>query len=158
MLQRLGKERMIELAKGSIFDSGAVALVNPVNCEGVCGAGLAKEFAERYPDATASYVRLCKLGWVEPGRPFIDYEGDDTSIKIIFFPTKDRWREPSQLEWVANGTRWLRGYLGVATWVPSIAVPALGCGLGGLPWPRVRAGLERVLGELTTKVLLYPPK
>ena len=39
----------IEYRTGNIFDSGADVLVCPVNCVGVMGAGLAKQFAKRMP-------------------------------------------------------------------------------------------------------------
>ena len=52
---------MIEHMKptDSIFESGAEALVCPVNCVGVMGAGLAKEFKERFPEITHSYNYSC---------------------------------------------------------------------------------------------------
>ena len=38
----------------SIFAVDAEAIVNPVNCVGVSGAGLALEFARRFPETTGS--------------------------------------------------------------------------------------------------------
>ncbi len=40
--------RLIHFKRGDIFTSSCGWLVNPVNCEGVMGAGLAKQFKERY--------------------------------------------------------------------------------------------------------------
>jgi O-acetyl-ADP-ribose deacetylase (regulator of RNase III) len=40
---------LIYFKTGSIFDSDAEALVNPVNCVGVMGKGLALQFKEKYP-------------------------------------------------------------------------------------------------------------
>ena len=50
---------MITICKGNIFDSECDALVNPVNCVGVTGAGLAKQFKEKYPMAYYSYRSAC---------------------------------------------------------------------------------------------------
>ena len=36
--------------RGNMFDSKAQVLADPVNCVGVMGAGLAKQFKARYPD------------------------------------------------------------------------------------------------------------
>lgn len=41
---------MIELSNGDLFEADVEALVNPVNCVGVMGAGLAARFKERYPE------------------------------------------------------------------------------------------------------------
>ena len=40
----LQKLPMIRFTQGNIFDSGCQALVNPVNCVGVMGKGLALQF------------------------------------------------------------------------------------------------------------------
>ena len=52
---------------GSIFDSTAQGLVNPVNCVGVMGAGLALEFKHRFPAAFNSYAAHCAKGYLKPG-------------------------------------------------------------------------------------------
>lgn len=52
---------MIEIIKnGNIFNSKCDCLVNPVNCIGVMGKGLAKQFKDRYPAAYYLYLDLCK--------------------------------------------------------------------------------------------------
>ena len=53
---------MITYKTGNIFDSDADILVNPVNNVGVAGAGLAKQFKIRYPEANDYYVEQCKKG------------------------------------------------------------------------------------------------
>jgi O-acetyl-ADP-ribose deacetylase (regulator of RNase III) len=40
---------MIKVMQGNIFESGCEALVNPVNCVGVMGAGLALKFKKAFP-------------------------------------------------------------------------------------------------------------
>ena len=50
---------MIEFVKGDIFESHCFAAVNPVNCVGVMGAGLAKQFKERYPQMFKEYKKRC---------------------------------------------------------------------------------------------------
>ena len=61
---------MIEFKQGDLFEDGAQALVNPVNCAGVMGRGLALEFKRRFPDNFAEYSRDCRAGKVKPGRMF----------------------------------------------------------------------------------------
>jgi O-acetyl-ADP-ribose deacetylase (regulator of RNase III) len=50
------------LTFGDIFESNADLLVNPVNCVGTMGAGLAKLFKNRYPDNYLAYLKSCKEG------------------------------------------------------------------------------------------------
>jgi O-acetyl-ADP-ribose deacetylase (regulator of RNase III) len=42
--------------------------------------------------------------------------------------------------------------------IQSVAIPALGCGLGGLSWHDVKPTIEAALGELSaTRVLVFEP-
>lgn len=50
---------------------------------------------------------------------------------IINFPTKRHWRDPSQLEDIEAGLIDLAATLTVLN-IHSVAIPQLGCGLGGL--------------------------
>lgn len=59
---------------------------------------------------------------------------------------------------VEEGLRYLRGRLLSVPDVRSIAVCALGCGLGGLPFEPVRAAVDRLLGPIKrVAVALYEP-
>ena len=141
----------ITFHQGDLFASGADALLNPVNCVGVMGAGLAKQFKDRDALMFSCYREQCSAGGILPGRPSIYLV---SSPAVIFFPTKLHWRDPSQLRWVRDGLKDLRGLL--PQWeLASIAVPPLGCGLGGLAWPAVRDLIVEFLGDLSTTVMVY---
>ena len=47
---------------------------------------------------------------------------------IVNFPTKQQWRDKSQMQWVVDGLEDLRRFI-VEHNVRSIAIPALGAGL-----------------------------
>ena len=51
---------MIIYYKGTVFNSGAEALVNTVNCVGVMGGGIALEYKLRYPEMFEDYSEKCK--------------------------------------------------------------------------------------------------
>ena len=53
---------------GNIFNSNAHALVNPVNCVGTMGAGLAKQFRDRYPAMHNEYLQICRQHLLKPGQ------------------------------------------------------------------------------------------
>lgn len=150
---------MITYGIGSIFDSGAYALVNPVNCVGVMGKGLALEFKKRFPGNFKTYQSACSKGVVQIGKVFRYYTDLPGTPKIIFnFPTKQHWRDPSKLRYIEKGLLDLMLYISI-TDIPTIAIPALGCGEGGLDWnndvyPRI-ASVAAVFPAIT--FLVYPP-
>ena len=136
----------VSYTDSSIFETDAEAIVNPVNCVGVSGAGLAKEFARRYPENDRLYRLACKEGRVLPGRGVITATGLDGPAYIVNFPTKRHWRDRSRLEDIEMGLRNLHREL-LRRQIGSIALPALGAGLGGLSWHEVRELIEREFGE-----------
>src|SRR5690606_32889736 len=105
---------MIEFVKGDFFDFRADVRVNTVNCVGVMGAGVAKQFKTQYPKMYAEYVRECRKGRVRIGVPHVWKDSslfDSTGVTIINFPTKDHWKNPSEYEYIEKGLDWLRWYL-----------------------------------------------
>ena len=71
---------------GDIFKSECQALVNPVNCVGVMGKGLAREFKQRFPAHFASYHRACLQGRIQPGVLWLNELGADVSPEFIIAP------------------------------------------------------------------------
>ena len=139
---------------GDLFASPCQTLVNPVNCIGVMGAGLALEFRRRFPAVYRDYRRLCREGELRVGEPHLHVGAGPW---VLNFPTKHHWRDPARLEWVQAGLAHLCAH--ARAWgIRSLAVPALGCGLGQLDWAQVRPLLERELAILQVPVELYPPR
>ena len=145
---------MIELKTGNILENSAYALVNPVNCYGAMGAGLAREFRRAYPRMYDEYLARCADEEVRIGELTTFDAGDKL---IINFPTKNRWEEPSRLEYITEGLPVLRRLI-LAKKIESIAIPALGCGLGGLPWDEVQPQICAALAFLKgVQIDLYAP-
>ncbi len=138
---------MIRFVQGNIFDSGCEALVNPVNCVGVMGKGLALQFKRRFPANFSSYAAACRRRELAPGRLHVFDAGAGTPRLIVNFPTKRHWRDASRLDDVAQGLAALAGAIAANT-IHSIAIPPLGCGLGGLPWRDVRQLIHHNLSPL----------
>lgn len=116
----------IHIIYGDIFNQNAETLVNPVNCVGVMGAGLAKQFKRKYPAAHKGYLVDCHNGKLEIGHPLVYKEKNKN---IVCFPTKNTWQSISRLEYIEAGLPYLQA---IGVWSKSIAIPALGCGLGCL--------------------------
>ena len=124
---------MLRIYEGDLFKCGLDALVNPVNCVGVMGAGLAKVFKLRYPDMFDSYAEACEDRRVDIGHLTIWRTGEDDGTKgVINFPTKRHWKEPSEMEYLEKG---LRAFAASCDRMgfDSYGFPLLGAGLGGLP-------------------------
>lgn len=123
---------MITFVRGDIFDADVEALVNPVNTVGVMGKGLALVFRQRYPENFERNAAACRSGQVRTGHVYVTESVVRPGPRwIINLPTKQHWRTPSQLQWIADGLLDLRQFLEDNA-VRSVAIPALGAGLGGL--------------------------
>lgn len=149
---------MLHLSTDDLLSAPVDALVNPVNCVGVMGAGLAKQFARAFPDMLTAYQEACTAGLVRPGQMHIFYRGAGTQPRfIVNFPTKRHWQDPSQLADIKLGLRALANHVQELS-LRSIAVPALGCGLGGLPWSEVWPCIKSTLGALIdVQVTVFVP-
>ena len=129
---------MIVFKTGNIFKSECQTLVNTVNCVGVMGAGIAKQFKQRYPKMFEEYKIACKPGQyrcLEHGGDLWLYTYIDLfkEKKILCFATKEHWMYPSKIEWIERGLKeFVEDY---KYWnIKSIAWPKLGCTNGKLDW------------------------
>lgn len=148
---------MLRETTGDILDADCEALVNPVNTVGIMGTGLALQFKQKYPDMFIEYRTACRRGDLRPGETMVHFiTRRENSQKIISFATKRDWRKPSQIEWIDTRLVSLRNTIDTLM-IRSLAIPALGCGLGGLQWGAVRSLIVSRLGDLTADVLLYSP-
>lgn len=139
---------MIRYATGDLLDANAEALVNAVNTVGVMGKGIALQFNEAFPENFLAYEEACRRGAVEIGRMFVTETGRlDGPRWIVNFPTKRDWRHPSKMEYVNLGLADLVRVIRERG-IKSIALPALGCGLGGLDWIEVKQAIEAALSDL----------
>ena len=142
---------------GDIFDEGADALVNSVNCVGVMGRGIALQFKKRYPENFKAYKKACDRGEVEPGRMFVFETGRMSPRFIVNFPTKRHWREKSRIEDIEAGLAALSHEIRERG-IESVAMPALGSDLGKLDWADVKARIDDALGGLAgVNVAVFEP-
>src|SRR5229473_1319945 len=96
---------MFKALIGDLFASRAQTLVNTVNCVGVMGKGIAREFKQRFPKMYGDYVQRCARGEVRLGQPylFVDMVGP----WVLNFPTKGHWRAASRETDIEAGLRYL---------------------------------------------------
>ena len=149
---------MIRFTSGNILDAEVEALVNTVNCVGIMGRGIALQFKHAFPENFRAYGAACQRKAVEPGRMFVFDTGELMLPRyIINFPTKRHWRGKSRMEDIDSGLVALVEEIRTRG-IRTIAVPALGSGLGGLDWSEVRPRIEDALHDLPgVEVLVYEP-
>lgn len=149
---------MIERKKGDILLADAEALVNTVNCVGVMGRGIALQFRKAFPTNYDVYKALCDRKKLHPGMVLThELHQLHNPQLIINFPTKNHWKGKSQIKDIASGLEALVKEVQLRN-IRSIAIPPLGCGLGGLDWAEVRPMIEHAFAVLPdVRVLLYEP-
>ena len=149
---------MIHLTHGDILKLDAEALVNTVNCMGVMGRGIALQFRRAFEDNYEAYRKAAKAKEICPGRMFVFERATlDQPRWIINFPTKRHWKGKSQIEDIQSGlvdlVRVIR-----EKGIRSIAIPPLGCGLGGLDWAEVRPLIESAIASVPdVEAYLFTP-
>jgi O-acetyl-ADP-ribose deacetylase (regulator of RNase III) len=149
----------IETATGNIFTARVEALVNPVNCVGVMGKGLALAFKKAFPPMFEDYRKACTAGELEPGRVHVwENPGASSTRFVINFPTKRHFRSKSRLDDIEATLPALVQAI-ESHQIASVAIPALGAGLGGLHWDDVEPRIRSAVAPLsTTEVVLYVPR
>jgi len=148
----------MKIVYGDIFEQNVNALVNPVNCIGVMGAGLAKQFKNRYPGMYKDYRRQCKIRDYFSCGDYLMYFVERENRWIINLATKNHWRDKSCLSCIDDGLASISHLLRVFDNINSIAIPALGCGLGELNWINVYPLFVKHLSALSYKILIILKK
>lgn len=146
---------MFKYMTGDILQSDANCLVNTVNCEGYMGKGIAYQFKKRFPLNNKDYVHACRTKKLHIGT--IHTFSEDNKI-IVNFPTKNKWREKSQLSYIHIGMEKLVEFIKKES-IKSVAIPPLGCGNGGLKWAEVKPVILSYLEPLNhyVNIQIYEP-
>lgn len=141
---------------GDILQSSCDVITIPVNCVGVMGAGLALQAKQQWPAMYSVYRDLCRQGFLHLGSPeIVDLYDDARHRKCLLFPTKGHFSERSK-DWdIYNGLIKIVRYFHDEDFLGkyhSLAIPALGCGLGQLPWDYVLHLMEEKLMGLAEEI------
>lgn len=148
----------IQYKAGNLLTENAEALVNAVNTVGVMGKGIALQFKEKFQGNFDLYKNACQNGKVEVGRMFITQTGLLSNPNyIINFPTKQHWKDSSKIEYIISGLDDLVKSV-ESLKIKSIAIPPLGCGLGGLKWTDVKPLIVSKFSVLKDlEVIIFEP-
>ena len=153
-------ESNISYVNGNILECNSDVITNAVNIRGVMGAGLALAFARDYPDMYEAYQEVCRNQELKIGI-LHTWEIPNPKPKranwIVNFPTMDYPGEFTQVRTLYLGFASLIGFIEENA-INSIALPALGCGIGRLPWDTFKAIVEVFAQAVPhVKVIVYLP-
>ena len=130
--------RLIEIT-GDLFTSTAPARAQGVNVDGVMGSGIAPIFKRLYPGMYDEYRALCLAGNLLPGETHI-WRGAETVYNAA---SQDRPGRNARLEWLESSLA--AAFTNAdALGYDRIAMPLIGCGIGGLNWSDVRPVIQRL--------------
>lgn len=163
----------LSLAEGDMLFSNMQTLTVSVNTVGIMGKGLASRTKYQFPDVYVTYQDACRRKTLRMGKPFLykretsfdDELADEPSSVLtpngikwfLLFATKRHWRNDSDLVGIEEGLRWVVANYEDAG-IKSIALPALGCGLGNLDWRDVGPVMCNHLAQLNIPVAIYLPR
>lgn len=135
---------------GDLFEYPADCVVIPINWRtnkqghAIMGAGVAKQAAKRLPWLPASLGNLIRQ---MTDTPQVICLGTGTGAYLLNVPTKRDWRQPSDVDLIEQGAQRMVEFADRTGW-QTVALPRLGCGLGGLSWEvQVRPLLADLLDD-----------
>jgi hypothetical protein len=163
----------LSLVDGDMFFSQMQTLTISVNTVGVMGKGLASRTKYQFPDVYVFYQDLCRQKVLQMGKPYL-YKRESFVDKLLaddayplpninsnkwflLFPTKRHWRDRSDINGIEEGLAWVRNNYAKEK-IKSLAVPALGCGLGRLEWRDVGPLMCKYLADVDILVSIYLPR
>jgi hypothetical protein len=162
----------LSVFKGDMFFSRMHTLTVSVNVVGIMGKGLASRAKYQFPDVYVLYQDLCRKKILRMGKPYIykreisldsQLADEPGTLKngngetwFLLFPTKSHWRENADFSAIEQGIQWLKENY-KKEGIKSLAIPALGCGLGKLGWKDVGPMLCKYLVAFDIPVQLYLP-
>ncbi len=161
------------LAEGDMFFSNMQTLTVSVNTVGIMGKGLASRAKYQFPDVYVVYQDACRRKQIKMGKPYLykreaslddelmdepkDFTLPNGNKWFLLFATKRHWREDSDFNGIDEGLAWFTQNYKTEK-VKSIAMPALGCGLGNLEWKDVGSMMCKHLSKIDINATIYLPR
>jgi O-acetyl-ADP-ribose deacetylase (regulator of RNase III) len=141
---------MIQFINADIWTYPADIRVITVNCVGVMGKGIAKEYRDRFAAAYPVYKDACSRNELKPGAMHMhEFTRQSCGVSHWLIATKNHWKDPSDYNWIEACLWNMRYQLRQMLTSPQrVSMPAPGCGNGGLDFRIVRKSIMALLGHL----------
>lgn len=149
---------MIKEVEGDILKTTCGAIAHGIAPNDHFDAGLALQLRQMWPAMAKDFRHWMHTHHAQPGGlwTWTTSEGQRIVNLLTHAPAPSEKSHPgkAQLDYVSHALRELRAEI-VRENIPSIALPRLATGLGGLAWVDVRPLIQRYLGELEIPVIVY---
>jgi O-acetyl-ADP-ribose deacetylase (regulator of RNase III) len=139
---------MISYVRGNLFDLNLPAIGHGVNCRGMMGAGIAKQFRDRYPDMYKAYKSACAANGPEilAGRCMPWQPGPGEPLILNLFTQIDPGPN-ADVRLIRKAVLQSFNYCSMFN-IYTLGIPLIGCGIGGLDWDReVLPAIADVAGD-----------
>ncbi len=136
-----------------LFDLQVDAFAHGCNIQGIMNAGIAREFKERYPQMFREYQAYCRSGDFQLGDTQFYHSPDQNMPHVINVAIQLDLRNGARIEHIKQGLEKVEAYhaqLGIKT----LAMPRMGCGLGGLDWKDVRPIVQDIFRNSNLEVVV----
>jgi len=135
---------MISYIQGDVTEATEQVIAHGVNCTGHFGSGVAGAIKRKHPYVREQYLGLKQhvLGTCQ----FVNYNG---AVWVNAHTQQDKGYDGQQyadLEAVAECLNEIDNYMHENK-LTSIAMPKIGCGLGGLKWEDVEILVDGILSD-----------
>lgn len=151
----------VEILRGDLLEANADIICHQVNCQGVMGAGVAKQIADKWPSVKKEYVKFCNgkkhkqdlLGEIQlvAANGGFQKKGDPCVLNIfgqLYYGHDGVYTDYSALTQAFRKMNSL--YKG-----QTLAFPyGFGCGLAGGDWQDVESLIVRCLPDCRVKIYL----
>lgn len=162
----------LALVQGDMFFSRMQTITISVNTVGVMGKGVASRAKYQFPRVYVEYQEVCRSHQLKMGKPYLYKPEKSFDIELLdeptsstctrpetwflLFPTKRHWWNKADIQGIEKGLIWLcENYKKEG--IESLALPALGCGLGRLSWKDVGPLMCKYLSAMNIPTSIYLP-
>jgi len=140
---------------GDIFTTTSRGIGHGVNIAGVMGHGIAVQFRDRFPDMYNQYRVLCRNGNLEVGNSFIyEIPGSKPPLFVYNIASQDEPGSNAQYGWLEEGVRAALIHADSQN-LPTIALPRIGSGIGGLNEREVELLLSSLVAHFRASIEIW---
>ncbi len=139
---------------GNLFDTRMGVIAHGCNCRGVYGAGIALQVRKRYPEAYQAYMRKHKsVGWHLGD---VQYVEAASGFLVVNMATQDTYgRTGRHVDYGAVRTCFQEVLAFCEGADKGLAIPKVGCNLGGGDWTVVEGIIVDCLRSRQVDVEVY---
>jgi O-acetyl-ADP-ribose deacetylase (regulator of RNase III) len=141
---------MIE-KNGDLFTTDAGYIGHGVNCFGKMGSGIAVQFRNRFRRNYTEYVRACERKSLNPGDAFLRVDMDVvTARRFVVVNLASQFRPGPDATYLhlfqslENWAKQARLPHRIESFGNVLAIPEIGCGIGGLEWDKAKTVIQAV--------------